>query len=408
MKPSNSLLTGLLGVLALALPAVSAELGDPAAPLQIADWVKGKPVDLAADKGKKIFVVEFWATWCGPCRASIPHLTELQKKFKDKDVVFIGVSDEEVATVKKFVEKMGDKMDYTVVVDKDRKTSEAYMTAYDQHGIPHAFIVDKQGSIVWNGHPMGDLEKSLEQVIAGKFDLQKAKQRETAQKKINEFYTIAGKDTGDAKLDELAKEIQALEKELDDNQSGRKFDPAEARQSVKFQKAVGDYQRALLAGKDDAEIEKLGKQVEAGAPPTFKLAEYKESILLGKTFSDYYAAACGKTGADKLGELGQKLLDAKTKNPGTLNEWAWTILTDAKIKTRDLKLASKLARAALDASEGKDANILDTYARALFDSGKVTEAITTQKKAIQLAENDEAHQSLEETLKGYQAKLASK
>jgi thiol-disulfide isomerase/thioredoxin len=408
MKPSRSLVTGLLGALALASPAVAAELGDPAAPLQIAEWTKGKPLDLAAGKGKKIFVIEFWATWCGPCRASIPHLTELQKKFKDQDVVFIGVSDEEVATVKKFVEKMGDKMDYTVAVDTDRKTSKGYMTAYGQNGIPTAFIVDKQGRIAWLGHPMGDLEKSLDQIIAGKFDLEKEKQRGTAQRKINEFYTLARKDAGDAMLDELAKEIQALEKELGDTQSGHKFDPAEARKSVKFQKAVGDYQRALLAGKDAGEIEKLGKQVEEAAPPTFKLADYKEGILLRKTFSDYYAAACGKTGADKLGELGQKLLDAKTKNAGTLNDWAWTILTDEKIKTRDLKLASKLAKAALEASEGKDANILDTYARALFDSGKVTEAIATQKKAIALAENDEARQPLEETLKGYQAKLAAK
>jgi hypothetical protein len=310
--------------------------------------------------------------------------------------------------VKKFVEKMGDKMDYTVAVDADRKTSKGYMTAYGQGGIPTAFIVDKEGRMVWLGHPMGDLEKSLEQVVAGKFDLKQAKQRETAQKKMNEFYTLARKDSGDTKLEELAKEIQALEKELGDTQSGRKFDPVEARKSVKFQKAVGDYQRALLAGKDAAEIEKLGKQVEEAAPATFKLADYKESILLRKTFSDYYAAACGKTGADKLGELGQKLLDAKTKNAVTLNEWAWTILTDEKIKTRDLKLASKLAKAALEASEGKDANILDTYARALFDSGKVTEAIATQKKAIALAENDEARQPLEETLKGYQAKLAAK
>jgi thiol-disulfide isomerase/thioredoxin len=408
MKPLRSLLTGLLGVLALAFPAFSAELGDPAAPLQIAEWVKGKPVDLAGGKGKKIFVVEFWATWCGPCRASIPHLTELQKKFKDKDVVFIGVSDEDVPTVKKFVEKMGDKMDYTVAVDTDRKTSKGYMTAYGQGGIPTAFIVDKEGRMVWFGHPMGDLEKSLEQVVAGKFDLEKAKQRETTQKKINEFYTLARKDAGDAKLDELAKEIQALEMEPGDTQSGRKFDPAEVRKSVKFQKAVGDYQRALLAGKDDGETEKLGKQVEEAAPPTFKLADYKESILLRKTFSDYYAAASGKTGAAKLGELGLKLLDAKTKNAITLNEWAWTILTDEKIKTRDLKLATKLAKAALDASEGKDSNILDTYARALFDSGRVSEAITTQKKAIELAENDEARQPLEETLKGYQAKLAAK
>src|ERR1041385_6120947 len=66
-------------------------LGDPAAPLVISEWVKGKPVDLAAAKGKEVVVVEFWATWCGPCRTSIPHLTEMQKKFKD--VRFVGVSD---------------------------------------------------------------------------------------------------------------------------------------------------------------------------------------------------------------------------------------------------------------------------------------------------------------------------
>jgi len=64
-----------------------------AAALKISDWVKGKPVDLAAGKGKQVYVIEFWATWCGPCRTSIPHLTELQKKFKDKGVTFVGVSD---------------------------------------------------------------------------------------------------------------------------------------------------------------------------------------------------------------------------------------------------------------------------------------------------------------------------
>jgi thiol-disulfide isomerase/thioredoxin len=58
-------------------------------PLKVAKWIKGKPVQ-RFEPGK-VYVVEFWATWCGPCRRSIPHLTELAKKFKGK-VTFIGVS----------------------------------------------------------------------------------------------------------------------------------------------------------------------------------------------------------------------------------------------------------------------------------------------------------------------------
>src|SRR6188474_3333423 len=93
------IITGLICSYCAALSA--AELGETAAPLEISEWVKGDAIDLATAKGKKVLVVEFWATWCGPCRTSIPHLTEMQKKFKD--VVFIGVSDEDAATVKKFV-----------------------------------------------------------------------------------------------------------------------------------------------------------------------------------------------------------------------------------------------------------------------------------------------------------------
>ena len=69
-----------------------------------------------------------------------------------------------------------------------------------------------------------------------------------------------------------------------------------------------------------------------------------------------------------------------------LNEIAWTLLTDENIKQRDLTLATKLAKAAYDVSEGKEASIVDTYARALFDTGKVTEAIEHQKKAIELTD----------------------
>src|SRR6476661_7319275 len=82
---------------ALALTAISLAqtteqtalvVGDPAPKITVSKWVKGTPV-ANFEKGK-LYVVEFWATWCGPCKVSIPHLTELAKQYKN--VKFIGVS----------------------------------------------------------------------------------------------------------------------------------------------------------------------------------------------------------------------------------------------------------------------------------------------------------------------------
>ena len=173
MKALLKPLIAVVAAFALAQTLPAAELGDAAAPLKISKWIKGKPVDLAAAKGKQIVVVEFWATWCPPCRTSIPHLTEMQKKFKD--VVFVGVTGEDAATVKPFVDKMGAKMDYVVAVDDNDKTSKGYMEAYGIDGIPHAFIVNKEGKVVWQGHPMDKLDKALESVISGKHETPKQK-----------------------------------------------------------------------------------------------------------------------------------------------------------------------------------------------------------------------------------------
>ncbi len=174
-------------LLTLALPSnslMAAKLGQPAAPLQVSEWVKGSPAD-PTQPGDKIHVVEFWATWCPPCRDSIPHLSEMQQKYKDK-VTFIGISDEAADVVKPFVQKMGDKMNYTVALDKNGETSKAYMEAFGVNGIPHAFVVDQTGKLIWHGHPMDNLDGVLDQLIAKKFDpttlerVQKA--RETAGK----------------------------------------------------------------------------------------------------------------------------------------------------------------------------------------------------------------------------------
>lgn len=149
----------------VAAAAVPTKLGDPAYPLVGLNWVKGEPVTITPGK---VYVVEFWATWCPPCRDSIPHLTELQAKYGDR-VVFVGVSNEDVATVKPFVTGKGDQMAYTVAVDTAGKVGNGYMTAFGQRGIPTAFVVDVQGRLVWLGHPMGDLERVLDQVLAGTY-----------------------------------------------------------------------------------------------------------------------------------------------------------------------------------------------------------------------------------------------
>ena len=391
-----------LATVAFVTVGFAGELGQAAAPLKIAEWAKGKPVDLAATKDKQVVVVEFWATWCGPCIQSIPHLTDMQKKFKD--VLFVGVSAEKADVVKKFVAKMGDKMDYNVAIDDERKTSAGYMEEFGINGIPHAFIVDKQGRVVWHGHPMDNLDKAIEQVLAGKLDIEAAKKREAAMKKLEAFAEAVTSGTSDAKLDALAKELEALDAELGGIQPGQKFDAKEIRKAVKFQSLMRDYQLVMRSGKGGTNQARIEKLLEENAPKGFNLAEFKESANLSKMFANYYYAVTGKRDADKLAEFTKELSETKTTNVRALNQWAWVILTDEGINDRDLPLATKIAKAAVDASGAKESAALDTYAHALFDSGKTADAIIQQKKAIAVAEDDDMKKELGETLKKYEAK----
>jgi len=187
MKFRNVLLT-LLIISSLTLaqdrPAAETEkpkLGDPAPEITGLKWIKKGPIEM---KKGSIYVIEFWATWCGPCKVSIPHLTEVQKKFRDKNVTVIGISNENAATVEPFVKDMGEKMDYAVAVDANGFATRDYMRAFEQSGIPTAFIVDKETRLVWFGHPLGGLDKVLEQVINGSFDVEAHRKKIEEEKKL--------------------------------------------------------------------------------------------------------------------------------------------------------------------------------------------------------------------------------
>lgn len=407
MKKLLSLILNLAAVFGLVANApAKASVGDPAAPLKISEWVKGKPVDLAAVKGKQVVVVEFWATWCGPCRTSIPHLTEMQKKFKD--VIFIGVSAEESSDVKPFVTKMGDQMDYVVALDDDRKTSAGYMEAYGIDGIPHAFIVDKEGRVVWHGHPMSGLEETLAEIVAGKFDLEKSRKRAAAQKKLEEFEEAASRDPSDPKLVQMGKDLEALDAEIGGIEPGEKFSAAEVIKRVKFQGLLRDYQLATMSGKGGTNLTNLEAKLVENAPKDFDLAEFKQSLAMNKLLNDYMRAA-QKGDTNVTAELAAQVGAIKPKNTRTLLQVAWAILDNDQLKVHDYDLAAKLAKTAVDATESKEPGALFVYARALFEGGKVDEAVASMKKAIAAAgDNLEARKELEETLKKYQAKSAKK
>lgn len=147
--------------LAALTSAPALETGDKAPSLAAVTWVKQGPVDV----GRSLTVVEFWATWCGPCRVSIPKLTALAAAHKDRLVV-VGLSDEDAATVKPFVTAQDTKMDYNVGL-ADEALHESYMAGRD--GIPYAFLVGADGVVMWHGHPLA-LEKVITAVLSGTWD----------------------------------------------------------------------------------------------------------------------------------------------------------------------------------------------------------------------------------------------
>ena len=128
-------------------------VGGNAPEISASAWLNGNGLKLADCKDKYV-VVEFWATWCPPCRKSIPHLKSMNAKFKDKNVIFVSLTDEDKATVTAFNEKSPTKMDWLVGTGSESGND------YRVRGIPHAFII-KEGKVVWEGHPMGGLEEKL-------------------------------------------------------------------------------------------------------------------------------------------------------------------------------------------------------------------------------------------------------
>lgn len=309
-------------------------VGADAPPLRIEKWVKGAPVE-SFEPGK-IYVIEFWATWCGPCIAGMPHLSKLQAAYKDKGVTILGVSSADrrntLAKVEQMVADKGDGMGYTVAWDTERQTNEAYMKAAGQNGIPCCFLIDQKGKIAYIGHP-SVLDIPLAGVVAGNWDATKGDETiAAARKQMQDVVEAvsADADKGKVALDAFASKYPMLVPMIDEQV----------------------FPRLLKSGKTEQAYVVAGRLVD-------------------------HAIA--------------------QKDPMALNEVAWAIVDpEAKLGQRDLDLALKAADKAVELSNQKDGAILDTLARVWFWKGDYQKAVELQQKACAADKRPDIQASLKE------------
>ncbi len=136
------------------------KVGSKAPAVKADKWVKG--TEVKSFESGKVYVMEFWATWCPPCIKSIPLLTDLQKTHKEVTVIGMASSERKASTgddkrlekVESFVKGKGAEMEYTVAYDANGTMGKDWLRAAGQSGIPCAFVVDGSGKITWIGNPL--------------------------------------------------------------------------------------------------------------------------------------------------------------------------------------------------------------------------------------------------------------
>jgi thiol-disulfide isomerase/thioredoxin len=322
-------------------PALSGlNIGHPAPPLMVEQWYSGPPI--AKLVPGQVYVNEFWATWCEPCRACIPHLSELQSRYGDK-VHLIGITSEDAETINSFLAEnqsadrtWKEAITYRLAQDRDGMTTQTYVRAAGLKGIPQAFIVGRDGVIDWIGHPK-DMDEPLAKVVDGTWDRAEAVALLELERRLTDltlqFHAKANVGEWDAALDLL----------------------------TRMQTLANDEQQV-----HEIRLKRLSILQRAGR-------------------------------GDEAAALRSQLIESAWNNAAELNSMAWNIaLVPGE---RDLATALKMAQRAAELSHEQDASILHTLARIHSELGHLDQAIRWQTVAVALTSGDPTYAV---TLRRYQ------
>jgi len=322
-------------------------VGDPAPPIPAGvAWLQGEPVERLDDG--RVYAIDFWSTWCGPCIVSIPEIERMHESLREQGVVVIGAHiwpSADAPDPADFLDAQGEAMTYTVAVDESDAMATAFMEAAGRNSIPTMMIIGRDGRIAWIGHPMDNARDIAEQVAAGAFDLEAAAaaqaNREAAAACAAEANQLAMEGDWDAAL---AKIDEAID-----------LDPAGQRHL-----AVVKVQRLALT---------LDREADAYA--------YGREIIEGLIKDD----------AALLTNLGRFLVEAPRLEP------------------RDYDLARAAVHRALELTGDQHADALATLASIEFADGRLGQAVRMQRRALALAEAQDSTlvREFERLLEKYEA-----